>query len=69
MKWDGSFSGKIGEVLLVAGNKFIRDQKEADMFKLGGVWWTCIRYEGKKVQKSLELEVDYNSRKIESANA
>ena len=24
------------------------------MFKRGGVWWTCIRYEGKKIQKSLE---------------
>ncbi len=26
------------------------------MFKRGGVWWTCIRYEGKKVQKSLETD-------------
>ena len=24
------------------------------MFKRGGVWWTCIRYKGKKIQKSLE---------------
>jgi len=26
------------------------------MFKRGGVWWTCIRYEDKKVQKSLETD-------------
>ncbi len=24
------------------------------MFKRGGVWWTCIRYRGKKIQRSLE---------------
>ncbi len=24
------------------------------MFKRGGVWWTCIRHDGKKIQKSLE---------------
>lgn len=24
------------------------------MFKRGGVWWTCIRYKGRKIQKSLE---------------
>ncbi|MCR4293833.1 MAG: tyrosine-type recombinase/integrase [Candidatus Kuenenia sp.] len=23
------------------------------MYKRGGVWWTCIRYNGKKIQKSL----------------
>jgi integrase len=26
------------------------------MFKRGGVWWTCIRYEDKKVQKSLATD-------------
>ncbi|GAN34857.1 MAG: site-specific integrase [Candidatus Brocadia sp. AMX2] len=24
------------------------------MYKRGGVWWTCIRYGGKKIQRSLE---------------
>jgi|TARA_B100001964_G_scaffold236425_1_gene298124 site-specific recombinase XerD len=24
------------------------------MYKRSGVWWTCIRYKGKKIQKSLE---------------
>ncbi|MDE1888920.1 MAG: site-specific integrase [Planctomycetota bacterium] len=24
------------------------------MYKRGGVWWTCIRHNGKKIQKSLE---------------
>jgi site-specific recombinase XerD len=24
------------------------------MFKRSGVWWTCIRYKGRKIQKSLE---------------
>ncbi len=26
MKWEGTFSGKIGDVLFVAGNKFVRGQ-------------------------------------------
>ena len=24
------------------------------MFKRSGVWWTCIRHNGRKIQKSLE---------------
>ncbi|MCR4289888.1 MAG: hypothetical protein NUV86_06480, partial [Candidatus Scalindua sp.] len=24
------------------------------MFKRAGVWWTCIRHNGRKIQKSLE---------------
>ncbi len=28
--------------------------KEEVMFKRSGVWWTCIRYKGRKIQKSLE---------------
>ena len=30
--------------------------KEENMFNRGGVWWTCIRHEDKKVQKSLETD-------------
>ena len=28
--------------------------KEKEMFKRSGVWWTCIRHNGRKIQKSLE---------------
>jgi len=28
--------------------------KEVVMFKRSGVWWTCIRHNGRKIQKSLE---------------
>ncbi|MDG6004969.1 MAG: site-specific integrase [Candidatus Brocadia sp.] len=28
--------------------------KDENMYKRGGVWWVCIRHEGKKIQKSLE---------------
>ena len=26
------------------------------MFKRDGTWWTCIRYKGKKIQRSLETD-------------
>ncbi|MDN3514972.1 MAG: hypothetical protein NG747_11295 [Candidatus Brocadia sp.] len=26
------------------------------MFKRDGIWWTCIRYKGKKIQRSLETD-------------
>ncbi len=28
--------------------------REVEMFKRSGVWWTCIRHNGRKIQKSLE---------------
>ncbi len=26
------------------------------MYKRDGIWWTCIRYQGKKIQRSLETD-------------
>ncbi len=28
--------------------------KEVNLFKRSGVWWTCLRHNGRKIQKSLE---------------
>ena len=28
--------------------------REVEMFKRSGVWWTCIRHNGRRIQKSLE---------------
>lgn len=36
------------------------------MFKRGGVWWTCIRYEGKRIQKSLETTDKRAAKDIEA---
>ncbi len=36
------------------------------MFKRDGIWWTCIRYRGKKIQKSLETD---NKKLAESVEA
>ncbi|OQY98409.1 MAG: hypothetical protein B6D35_12220 [Candidatus Brocadia sp. UTAMX2] len=30
--------------------------KEGNMYKRDGIWWTCIRYNGKKIQRSLETD-------------
>lgn len=40
--------------------------KEGSMFKRAGVWWTCIRYKGKKIQRSLETN---NKKLAESIEA
>ena len=29
----------------------------SQMFKRSGVWWTCIRHNGRKIQKSLETDL------------
>lgn len=36
------------------------------MFKRGGVWWTCIRQEGRKIQKSLETSDKKLAKAIEA---
>ena len=36
------------------------------MFKRSGVWWTCIRYKGKKIQKSLETSDKRLARAIDA---
>ena len=36
------------------------------MFKRSGVWWTCIRHNGKKIQKSLEASDRKLARDIEA---
>jgi integrase len=36
------------------------------MFKRGDVWWTCIKYEGKKIQKSLETSDKKLAKAIEA---
>lgn len=36
------------------------------MYKRGGVWWTCIRYNGRRVQKSLETGDVKLARSIEA---
>lgn len=36
------------------------------MFKRGGVWWTCIRHEGKKIQQSLETADKKAAKDIEA---
>ncbi len=36
------------------------------MFKRGGVWWTCIRHNGRKIQKSLETTDKKLAKSIES---
>ncbi len=36
------------------------------MFKRSGVWWTCIRHNGKKIQKSLETADRKLARAIEA---
>lgn len=36
------------------------------MFKRGHVWWTCIRYKGRKIQKSLESSNRKFAQKIEA---
>ncbi|MCF6147314.1 MAG: tyrosine-type recombinase/integrase [Candidatus Kuenenia sp.] len=36
------------------------------MYKRGGVWWTCIRYNGKKIQKSLETAERKQAKAIEA---
>lgn len=36
------------------------------MFRRGGVWWICIRYGGKKIQKSLETHDKKLAQRIEA---
>jgi hypothetical protein len=36
------------------------------MFKRGPYWWTCIRYKGRKIQKSLETSDKKLAVKIET---
>ncbi len=36
------------------------------MFKRSGVWWTCIRHNGRKIQKSLETTDKRLAQAIES---
>ncbi len=36
------------------------------MYKRGCVWWTCIRYKGRKIQKSLETSDRILAKKIEA---
>ncbi len=36
------------------------------MFKRSGVWWTCIRHNGRKIQKSLETSDKILAKKIEA---
>lgn len=36
------------------------------MYKRGCVWWTCIRYKGRKIQKSLETSDRLLAKKIEA---
>ena len=36
------------------------------MFKRDGIWWTCIRYRGKKIQRSLETDNKKLAESIES---
>ncbi len=36
------------------------------MFKRNGVWWTCIRYNGKKIQKSLDTSDKKLAKSIEA---
>ncbi len=40
--------------------------REVDMFKRSGVWWTCIRHDGKKIQKSLETSDRKLAKSIEA---
>ena len=36
------------------------------MFKRSGVWWTCIRHNGRNVQQSLETSDRILAKKIEA---
>ncbi|UJS18307.1 MAG: phage integrase SAM-like domain-containing protein [Candidatus Jettenia sp.] len=36
------------------------------MFKRGGVWWACIRHDGKKIQKSLDTPDKRLAKEIEA---
>ncbi len=40
--------------------------KEVQMFKRSDVWWTCIRHNGKKIQKSLETSDRKLAKSIEA---
>ena len=40
--------------------------KEVDMFKRSGIWWTCIRHNGRKIQKSLKTTDWKLAQKIEA---
>ncbi len=40
--------------------------KELEMYKRSGVWWTCIRHNGRKIQKSLETTDKKLAQAIES---
>ncbi len=40
--------------------------KEVVMYKRSGVWWTCIRHNGRKIQKSLETSDRKLAKSIEA---
>ena len=44
----------------------VSGKEDMEMFKRNGVWWTCIRHEGRKIQKSLGTANKQSAQKIDN---